>query len=134
MNLKIYGCSVLLLASMDTAAIDLKCDKVDLDADKNPIQSTYSENWTSFRNLKPDVNETYMDGDIRTVIQWSDSSVSIDKENTWFEKNGGGKYRSLYVINRKDFSWRGFHSNRKEGVISQGGTCSILEKPKDNAF
>lgn len=134
MRLKVFVPIFLLLVSVGTSALDLKCDKVDLASDKSRIESTYSERWTSFKNLKPDVNETFFDGDVKNVIQWTDGSVSIEQEYTWFERNGAGPYSTMVRISRKDFSWTGYTSSIKGGHVSHEGVCSILEKPKDNAF
>jgi len=124
----------LLLLSPLANALDLQCDKVEVTALEGGVEvpGTYEPKWHTFKGLIPDQNQTYMDGDSRISIQWSDVTVTINEENTWFELNSGWSYTFYTVINRKDFTWSGYHSYKE--IILMKGLCKIWEKPSDNAF
>ena len=124
----------LLLPSPLANALDLQCDKVEITAmnDGEEIAGTYSENWTRFMNLIPDQNQTYMDGDTKVTIQWSNASVTIEHELLQFERDSGWSYTDWYRISRKDFTWKGYNSYKGHTLFK--GLCKIWEKPSDNAF
>ena len=118
----------LLLFSYNTFAIDLVCDKVNVD-DKGielPDRGYVEKYWT-FKNLIPDQNQTYMDGKTEVTIKWADDTVTIRREATTFY------YISQTIISRKDFSWTGSTSASFE-IPNTKGKCKIWEKPKDNQF
>ena len=130
---KLINFLFILCFSIGANAISLKCDGVetyDMRGDEKP--GTFSETFTKFMNLKPDQNETFMDDDTKVSIQWSDSSVTIKRENLWFPRNDAGDYVDTYFISRKDFTWAGMR--RYQGLRFFKGTCKLWEKPKDNAF
>ena len=111
----------LLLLSPLANALDLQCDKVEVTALEGGVEvpGTYEPKWHTFKGLIPDQNQTYV-------------TVTINEENTWFELNSGWSYTFYTVINRKDFTWSGYHSYKE--IILMKGLCKIWEKPSDNAF
>lgn len=119
--------------SSNIHSLDLVCDGVKTTEMRgSEIPGTYSENYETFKNLIPDQNQTYMDGETRVSIKWGDSQVIIEHENTWFAINAGREYTTTYIISRKDFSWAGM--TLYEDLEYMKGVCKIWEKPKDNAF
>ena len=119
----------LLLFSLNIFAIDLVCDKVDVDDKGIELpDSSYVEKYTTFKNLIPDQNQTYMDGETEVTIKWDDDRVIIRRESKSFF------YITQAIISRKDFSWTGSTITNVFDVPDTKGKCKKWEKPKDNAF
>ena len=119
--------SLLLIFSMNTFAIDLACDKVNLDDDGNSVPDTKVEEFHVFKNLIPDQNQTFLDGDVKVTINWDNDKVTILREAQTFY------FISQAIISRKDFSWTG-STLASWGATDHKGNCKIWEKPTDNVF